>query len=241
MPPFQELFQIFWKEKEEAKKTFEEHLKQNGKLLKEKQVWSEYFLFFIKLGILKINFSLYYLTQVVHHGVARDFYFQLSLLMSFSVSVYLSFSFSLSFSFYLTLCLTLSFSVSVYLSSLSHFLSFSLSLSLSHSLFIFLTLFLSLCLSISLSFSLFLCLSLIIVLTLSLFLTLCLFLFLKYPCSSKFCNKMLAATAPSWQQHIYYIDKRGCRFVAWEEDCLDYQKVNLLKSLSLKSLTQPIK
>ena len=70
-----------------------------------------------------------------------------------------------------------SFSVSVNLSfslCLSLF-SFSLSLYLSHSL------------------SLSVCLSLIIVLTLCLFLC----LFLKNPCSSKFCNKMLAAAAPS--------------------------------------------
>ena len=46
MPPLKELFQILWKEKEEAKKTYEKTVellqKQNEKLLKENQVWNEY-------------------------------------------------------------------------------------------------------------------------------------------------------------------------------------------------------
>ncbi len=104
------------------------------------------------------------------------------IISSLSLCLSLSLSISLSLSFYV---LTLSFSI--YLSSLSLLLSLNLSHSLSLSLSVYL--------SLSHSLFLFLCQSLNSVLTLC--------LFLKNPCSSKFCNKMFAAVAPSRRQHIY--------------------------------------
>jgi hypothetical protein len=95
-----------------------------------------------------------YLILVGHHGVARDFYYQLYLPLSLSlcltVSLSLSFLLSLSLSLFifLTLSLFLSLSLSVYLSlSFSLFRSFFLSVCLSLIIFLTLCLFLSLCLS----------------------------------------------------------------------------------------------
>ncbi len=85
------------------------------------------------------------------------------------------------------LSLSLSFRLSP---SLSPFIFLTLSLSLSLSLFIFLTLSLSFSLSHYLSHSV------------SFFLSAS----LKNPCSSKFCDKMLAAAVPSRWLHIYYIE-----------------------------------
>ena len=31
---------------------------------------------------------------------------------------------------------------------------------------------------------------------------------MKNACRSKFCDKMLAAAAPSWRLHLYYLDSR---------------------------------
>ncbi len=70
------------------------------------------------------NFN-HYITQVVQHGVARDFYYQLSLFMfSLSISVCLSLSLCLSISLSLSVLLSLSLSISQYH---SHSLSLSLS------------------------------------------------------------------------------------------------------------------
>jgi hypothetical protein len=88
-----------------------------------------------------------------------------------------------------------SISLSLYVYSLFSFslcLTLSLSLSLSISLLVLLFSF-----SLSLSFSL---------PTICLFLPLCLYTSLKNPCSSMFCDKMIAAAAPNRRLHIYYID-----------------------------------
>ncbi len=130
---------------------------------------------------------------VGHHGVARDFYYQLSLSLPLSPS--LSSYFSLSLSIFLPLSLYLSHYHSLFI-ILTLSLSLSLSLYLSHSLFIFFTF--------SLSFPL-----------ASFFLSAS----LKNPCSSKFCDKMLAAAAPSRRQHIYYIDSRVTKLPAHGRFC----------------------
>jgi hypothetical protein len=141
------------------------------------------------------NFSV----QVVHHGVARDFYYQLSLFMSYSLYLFFIFltlfmSFSVYLSLFLYLFLSLFMSFSVYLSL---FLYLFLSLFMSYSLylfFIFLTLFLSLCLPLSLSLSI----SHYRSHSLSLSKKLLQFKVLR--------QNACTATAPSWRQHIYYID-----------------------------------
>ncbi len=103
--------------------------------------------------------------QVLHHGIARDFYHQLSLPLSaflslcLTLSLYLSISFfTLSLSAFLSLCLTLSLSLSISHSpslSLFIFLSFS-TLSLSVYLSLSFSIYLSLSFSLSVSFSVYL-------------------------------------------------------------------------------------
>ncbi len=132
-----------------------------------------------------------YKLQVVHHDVARDFYYQLYLPFSLCL---LSLLFTLSSHYSLFSLLSLLFT----LSSLYSLFSFSLCLTLSLSLSLSISLlFLLFSFSLSLSFSLS---------TICLFLPLCFYTSLKNPCSSKVCDKMIAAAAPNRRLHIYYID-----------------------------------
>jgi hypothetical protein len=99
---------------------------------------------------------------------------------------------ALSLNVFLCLCQSLFLSLCLSLFSFSFFLSLSFTLSFS----------LSVCLSLSLSFSFSVYLSLSFSLSVSFYLS------KKIPAVPSFCDKMLAAAAPSRRQHIYYIDYR---------------------------------